>query len=169
MTTRREILVGGLVLGGAAIAQPASKGAGIATSTRGVYPRSASCAAKEGYWFDASDGGAFAFGKAAFAGSTGNIALNAPVVGMAATPTGDGYWLVASDGGVFAFGNAAFRGSAGAIKLNSPVVGMANTFPGDGYWLVASDGGVFSFGDAQFCGSTGSVRLNKPIVGITFF
>ena len=35
MTTRREILVGGLVLGGAAIAQPASKGAGIATSTRG--------------------------------------------------------------------------------------------------------------------------------------
>jgi hypothetical protein len=36
-----------------------------------------------GYWLVASDGGIFAFGDAAFEGSTGNITLNRPIVGMA--------------------------------------------------------------------------------------
>jgi hypothetical protein len=36
-----------------------------------------------GYWLVASDGGIFAFGNAFFRGSTGNIYLNEPVVGMA--------------------------------------------------------------------------------------
>lgn len=36
--------------------------------------------------------------------------VNAPIVGMAATPTGKGYWLVAADGGVFAFGDAVYLG-----------------------------------------------------------
>ena len=49
----------------------------------------------------------------------------APVVGMAATPSGDGYWMVASDGGVFSFGDAQFYGSEGGTPLNQPVVGMA--------------------------------------------
>ena len=31
---------------------------------------------------------------------------NAPVVGMASTPSGKGYWLVAADGGIFSFGDA---------------------------------------------------------------
>jgi hypothetical protein len=39
-----------------------------------------------GYWLVASDGGIFAFGDAPFDGSTGNLVLNAPVVGMAASP-----------------------------------------------------------------------------------
>ncbi len=43
-------------------------------------------------------------------GSTGNIKLNKPVVGMANTPDGNGYWLVASDGGIFAYGDAKFYG-----------------------------------------------------------
>ena len=73
----------------------------------------------------ASEGGIFAFGDAVFRGSTGAIALNRPIVGMAATPSGNGYWLVASDGGIFAFGDAVFRGSTGAIALNRPIVGMA--------------------------------------------
>ena len=64
-----------------------------------------------------SDGGIFAFGDAAFFGSTGASKLNRPIVGMAATPSGRGYWLVASDGGIFAFGDAPFVGSAGATKL----------------------------------------------------
>ena len=34
------------------------------------------------------------FGDAPFYGSEGGVALDAPVVGMAATPDGDGYWLV---------------------------------------------------------------------------
>jgi SpoIID/LytB domain protein len=119
-----------------------------------------------GYWVVAPDGGIFTFGEAKFFGSTGNIKLNQPILGLAATPAGQGYWLVASDGGIFTFGDAAFFGSTGALKLNKPVVGMAATVPGSGYWLVASDGGVFSFGDAPFHGSTGSIKLNKPVVGI---
>jgi hypothetical protein len=120
----------------------------------------------QGYWLGASDGGIFAFGNAQFEGSTGNIVLNKPIVGMAATPDGQGYWLVASDGGVFTEGDAGFYGSTGNIHLNKPIVGMAATPDGKGYWLVASDGGVFTEGDAQFYGSTGNIMLNKPIVGM---
>jgi SpoIID/LytB domain protein len=119
-----------------------------------------------GYWINAQDGGIFSFGNAAFYGSTGNIVLNKPVVGMAATSDDGGYWEVASDGGIFSFGDAVFHGSTGSLVLNKPVVGMATTPDGGGYWLVASDGGIFSFGDAVFYGSTGSLALNKPIVGM---
>src|SRR5438105_6492108 len=73
-------------------------------------------ASNGGYWLVGSDGGIFAFGDARFLGSTGNIKLNQPIVGMASTPSGDGYWMVASDGGLFAFGDAAFQGSTGNIK-----------------------------------------------------
>ena len=77
-----------------------------------------------GYWLVGRDGGIFAFGDAAFHGSTGAIRLNQPVVGMAPTPSGRGYWLVAADGGIFAFGDARFLGSAGGLRLAQPVVGM---------------------------------------------
>ena len=118
------------------------------------------------YWLVASDGGIFTFGNANFLGSTGNIRLNRPIVGMAATPSNGGYWLVASDGGIFNYGNAGFFGSQGGKPLNAPIVGMAATPDGGGYWMVASDGGIFSFGDAAFHGSMGGQRLNKPIVGM---
>jgi hypothetical protein len=95
-----------------------------------------------------------------------SIALNAPIVAMAATHNGTGYWLLGQDGGIFSYGSAAFYGSTGAIHLNQPVVGMAPTPSGKGYWLVASDGGVFSFGDASFHGSTGAIHLNQPIVAM---
>jgi hypothetical protein len=119
-----------------------------------------------GYALVASDGGIFNYGKAGFYGSTGNIALNKPIVGMAYTPTKHGYWMVASDGGIFAFGDAPFKGSTGNLTLNKPIVGMASTPTGKGYWLVASDGGIFSFGDAHFWGSAGNIPLNKPIVAM---
>ncbi len=119
-----------------------------------------------GYWVNATDGGVFSFGNAQFWGSTGNMVLNKPVVGIAATHDAQGYWEVATDGGVFSFGDAHFWGSTGNIVLNKPVVSMAATPDGGGYWLVASDGGVFAFGDAHFWGSTGSLVLNKPVVGI---
>jgi hypothetical protein len=118
------------------------------------------------YWLVATDGGIFSFGGAPYFGSTGNIKLNKPIVGMASTHDGGGYWLVASDGGIFSFGDATFMGSTGAIKLNKPIIGMAVTPDGGGYWLIASDGGIFSFGDAKFFGSTGAIALNKPIVGM---
>jgi hypothetical protein len=124
----------------------------------------ASTATGAGYWVVATDGGIFAYGDAAFFGSTGSMKLNRPVVGMAATPSGKGYWLVASDGGIFAFGDAGFFGSTGSMQLNRPIVGMAATPSGKGYWLVASDGGIFAFGDAGFFGSTGSIALESPVI-----
>jgi Tol biopolymer transport system component len=126
----------------------------------------AAAAPTTGYWFVAADGGIFSYGDAGFLGSTGNLKLNQPIVGMAPTPTGRGYWFVAADGGIFSFGDAHFYGSTGAMKLNRPIVGMAPTPSGRGYWFVASDGGIFSFGDAAFYGSTGAIRLAKPIVGM---
>jgi hypothetical protein len=120
----------------------------------------------KGYWLVASDGGIFAFGDARFFGSTGNLTLNRPVVGMGATPDGRGYWLVASDGGIFSYGDARFFGSTGNLTLNKPIEGMASTPDGKGYWLVASDGGIFSYGDARFFGSTGNIALNRPVVGM---
>jgi hypothetical protein len=119
-----------------------------------------------GYWLVASDGGIFPFGRAGGWGSTGNMRLNQPIVGMASTPSGRGYWLVASDGGIFPFGDAGGYGSTGNIHLNKPVVGMAPTPSGHGYWLVASDGGIFPFGDAGGYGSTGNIHLNQPVVGM---
>ena len=94
------------------------------------------------------------------------VALNAPIVGLAATHDAKGYWLLGQDGGIFSYGDAAFYGSTGAMRLNQPVVGIAPTPSGHGYWLVASDGGIFSFGDAGFHGSTGGMHLNQPIVGM---
>ncbi|HZS14235.1 MAG TPA: hypothetical protein VFC09_06520 [Candidatus Dormibacteraeota bacterium] len=120
-----------------------------------------------GYWLVASDGGIFPFGGAAGYGSTGNLRLNRPIVGMASTPDHGGYWLVAADGGIFPFGDAVGYGSTGNIRLNQPIVGMAATPSGRGYWLVAADGGIFPFGDAGGYGSTGGIRLNKPVVGMT--
>jgi hypothetical protein len=120
----------------------------------------------QGYWLASTDGRIFTYGAAVFHGSTGNITLTQPIVGMEPTTTGKGYWLVASDGGVFSFGDARFYGSTGNLRLTKPVVGMEATKDGKGYWLVASDGGVFSFGDAAFHGSTGNLRLVKPVLGM---
>jgi serine protease AprX len=147
-------------------ADPMYNGLGSANLVASITDNDAHGLRSGGYRMAARDGGIFAFGNAGFAGSTGGQRLNAPIVGMATTPSGAGYWLVASDGGIFGFGDAGFYGSAGGIHLNKPIVGMAATRTGRGYWLVASDGGIFGFGDAGFFGSTGGIRLNKPIVGM---
>src|SRR5205823_936735 len=106
----------------------------------------------EGYWLVATDGGLFLFGSAGFFGSTGNITLNKPIVGMASTPPGFGYWLGAPDGGILVFGDVLVFGSIGTINLTNPIVGI--------------DGGIFTFGDAVFRGSTGDIKLNKPMLGM---
>jgi hypothetical protein len=120
-----------------------------------------------GYWIVSSAGQVFAFGNLANLGGIDAGRLHAPLLGIAARPTGQGYWLYAQDGGVFSFGDAQFHGSTGGRRLNQPIVGMAPTPTGRGYWLVARDGGVFCFGDAQFFGSTGAMRLNSPVLGLT--
>lgn len=53
------------------------------------------------------------------------VRLTAPIVGIAATPTGGGYWEAGADCGVFAFGNATYDGSLGGHHLAAPVVGIA--------------------------------------------
>ncbi len=141
--------------------------AGRTTPPGSIPACSVPAAATSGYDLAASDGGIFSFGGAPFCGSTGNIHLNAPVVGMAMAPATGGYWEVASDGGIFAFGDAVFYGSMGGQPLNQPIAGMAATPDGKGYWEVASDGGIFAFGDAVFYGSMGGHPLNKPVVGIS--
>jgi len=137
-------------------------GQGTATASFG-YSGASTPPPAAGYWEVAADGGIFAF-NAPFEGSTGNIHLNKPIVGMAVDPLTGGYWLVAADGGIFAF-NAPFEGSTGNMRLNAPIVGMAADPLTGGYWLVAADGGIFAF-NAPFEGSTGNIHLNKPIVGM---
>ena len=124
---------------------------------------------RHGYWLVGGDGGIFSFGAAQFHGSTGNLRLQRPVVGITPTADDGGYWLDAADGGVFAFGDAGFRGSIPGLgiapagtagpgrHLNAPVVGMVPSADGGGYFMVASDGGVFAFGDAKFDGSCPSI------------
>jgi hypothetical protein len=76
-----------------------------------------------GYWTVAADGGVFSFGDAAFKGSTGNIRLVSPIVGMEGQ--GGGYRFVAGDGGLFAFG-LPFSGSAAGLTTGAPAVAMAH-------------------------------------------
>jgi len=83
-----------------------------------------------------SAGDVLGFGDASNHGSMGGTPLDAPIVGMAATPDGRGYWLAAADGGVFAFGDAPYEGSGAGRQLAQPVVGLADTSSGAGYWLA---------------------------------
>jgi hypothetical protein len=112
------------------ITMSTSDGSGVATGNYDlilqgaggiVAPRNVSA----GYWLVGSDGGIFTFGNVGYYGSTGNVHLKSPIVGMAPTPDGRGYWLVASDGGIFTFGDARFHGSTGNVHLKSPIVGTS--------------------------------------------
>ena len=118
-----------------------------------------------GYRFVASDGGVFAF-AVSFHGSTGNVHLNQPIVGIAAAPNGQGYWLVAADGAVFNFGPGAVHHSPKTSLHNDHrIVGMAVDPTNGGYWLVATDGHVFPF-DVPHRHFAGSLHINRPIVGM---
>lgn len=64
-----------------------------------------------GYWIVGSDGGVFAYGDAGFFDSMGGKPMNAPVVGIAITPTERGYTLLGQDGGTFHFGDAKMLGA----------------------------------------------------------
>jgi hypothetical protein len=121
-------------------------------------------APSHGYWLVGTDGGIFSFGSAQFYGSTGNLKLQRPVVGIVPTSNDGGYWLDATDGGVFSFGDTQFFGSIPCLGLHpagsglpnslaAPIVGMVPSIDDGGYFMVASDGGVFAFGDAHFAGS----------------
>ena len=92
------------------------------------------------------------------------VALNQPIVGMAATPTGGGYW----HGGLrrrasSRFGDAAFYGSTGGHRTStSPSSGMAADPATGGYWVVASDGGHLHLRRRRFFGSMGGRTSTSP-------
>ena len=93
-------------------------------------------------------------------------ALNAPAVGLAATPSGQGYWIVARDGGVFAFGAAPFRGSlVGRAGFAPPATAIAVDPSGGGYWILDRAGTAHSFGDAPGFPS-GVTAGSQPAIGI---
>jgi hypothetical protein len=141
-------------------------------------PTDVSCkppATSNGYRFVAADGGIFDYGGLPFCGSTGNLVLGSPIVGMATTPDGGGYWLVTANGSVFAFGNAHLAGGgAGLIPYGSlqglpiagTIVGIVSSSDGHGYYLVGSDGSVYAFGDARYLGSEANQPLNFPVVAM---
>ena len=160
-----HVYAGGGVIGFGNAANLATSPAGPLSSVMVAMATDPSPEA-QGYWVASADGGVFAYGAAGSYGSLGSLALQGPIVGMAATADGRGYWLVALDGGVFAFGDAGFYGSMGGHPLNQPIVGMAATPDGLGYWLVAADGGIFAFGDAPFLGSMGSTRLVSSVTSM---
>ena len=139
---------------------PTTTTTGSTTTTGGNPPPQLA----HGYRLVGSDAGIITFGSAQFYGSTGNIALQRPVVGIAPTAGRGGYWLVASDGGIFAFGHAGFVGSIPGFglhpaasgppgSLNAPIVGMVRSVAGKGLLHGRLRWGVFAFGDAHFAGS----------------
>ena len=87
-----------------------------------------------GYWLVARDGGIFSYGDAAFEGSAGVTALNAPVTAMAATPaapaTGSwpGRWRLH-------LRRRPLLRVTRREPLPGPVVGLAGR-RGGGYWLA---------------------------------
>ena len=96
----------------------------------------------------------------------GRSALNAPIVGMAATPDGGGYWLVASDGGIFAFGDAALPRLDGGEHLNSPVVGMSSSTrrrAATGWWPPTA--GSSPSATPPSPARRAARHLNEPVVG----
>ena len=115
----------------------------------------------------AEDGGVFSLGDAEFHGSTGALALAAPVRTLVPDPDGQGYWLFAEDGGVFAF-SAPFQGSVPGVLAGTPLnrnVATGISF-GDGYLLVALDGGIFNFSTRPFYGSIGAAPPSYDIIGV---
>ena len=118
------------------------------------------------YWLATSTGQVLRSGDAANYGGAAGKKLSAPIVAMAAMPSGGGYWLVASNGVVYPFGKAVSYGPKSKLHLAKPIVGIAATADGKGYWLVASNGELLNYGDAVNYGSPSKMHLTKAIVGI---
>lgn len=102
-----------------------------------------------GVWVVGSDGGVGAYGGAAFRGSMGGQALNAPMVAIVPHGSG-GYWLVGADGGMFAFGDAPVHlPYAPMVNTEYPrgdraIVGAEPSGP-NGLIQLADDGASFDF------------------------
>jgi Pro-kumamolisin, activation domain len=119
-----------------------------------------------GYFMVASDGGVFAFGDAAYAGSCVSIGgCSGSAVAVMPDATGDGYWLVTATGHVYTFGDATYDGAPNGVP--SPVTSAIRTPDGGGYWILLANGTVDAFGDAaNLGGATGAVGGSNPATAI---
>jgi len=108
--------------------------------------------------------GIFAYGDALFHGSAGATHLNAPIVGMAATPDGGATGWSPPTGDL-----RLRRRSLPRVRRRQPaqqaIVGMAATLM-VGLLAGRRRRGIFAYGDALFHGSAGASPLKKPIVGM---
>ena len=89
-----------------AVTRAAAPVAGLAAPIVGI----ASTPSEMGWYLAGADGGVFTFGDAHFAGSLGDVHLNAPIVAITARYDG-GYWMAGADEGIFSFGGAPFFGT----------------------------------------------------------
>ena len=106
------------------------------------------------------------FGDAGFFGDVSDLALNRPVIGSVATPSGQGYYLFASDGGIFTFGDAAFFGSTGdhAVEPAGGGHGRRSGRVATG-WSAPTAGCSPSAAPAS-TGRWGPCRLNRPVSAV---
>ena len=119
-----------------------------------------------GYVVATATGAVRSFGAIAYHGSASRLKLAAPVVGVAALPSGRGYWLAGANGAVYAFGSARQAGSLTSRHLRvGDIVAIVSTPDGGGYWLVSRAGAVYAFGDARYLGDLPSrgVHLNDVV------
>jgi hypothetical protein len=116
----------------------------------------------KGYWQLKSDGAVFGWGDAKYSGGANTLVHPAPIVGMAADPTG-GYWQAAADGAIYGFG-APYRGGVNTIPHTGPVVGIAAS-AGTGYWMATQDGAIYSFGDAVYHGGENG-KPHAPMIAL---
>lgn len=102
-------------------------------------------------WVAYRSGAVVAYGGAPYLGS--GLARSAPVVGIAASPSGKGYWLVTASGQVIGFGDA--RKYSGPSPRTT-VRGIAASAHGHGYLLLDRTGKVYPYGDAvSYGGASG--------------
>ena len=119
-----------------------------------------------GYVVATATGAVRSFGAIAYHGSASRLKLAAPVVGVAALPSGRGYWLAGANGAVYAFGSARQAGSLTSRHLRvGDIVAIVSTPDGGGYWLVSRAGAVYAFGDARYLGDLPGrgVHLNDVV------
>jgi CHAP domain len=93
------------------------------------------------------DGAVDSFEGAPNFGSMAGKKMNAPVVGIAVTPTGKGYWLLGEDGGVFCFGDAQYKGPYShflrewhiGLGTQSPLIGIRRGQTNADYTIVSDN------------------------------
>ena len=83
--------------------------------------------ATRGFWIATADGGVYSRQPPhePYYGDARNVALRAPIVGIAMTLDLGGYYLAGKDGGVFTYGDAVFAGAPAGLHLAAPIVGIA--------------------------------------------